>query len=45
MVSNHNPTVYGSDYDWAILSLLLVVGLFGAKFLFSKSASGAPSQF
>ena len=45
MVSNHFPTVYGSDVAWVIAVVFAVVGFGIAKFLYTKSASPAPAQF
>jgi uncharacterized membrane protein len=45
MVSNHFPTVYGSDVAWVIAVAFVVVGFGIAKFFFTKSASPAPAQF
>jgi uncharacterized membrane protein len=45
MISNHFPTVYGSDFAWAIAAVFVLAGWGVTKFLYSKSASAAPSQF
>ena len=45
MVSNHFPTVYGSDYAWVIALIFVLVGWGIAKLLYSKSATPAPAQF
>ena len=45
MVSNHFPTLYGSDLNWVILMVLIAVGWGVTKFLYQKSASPAPAQF
>jgi len=45
MVSNHFPTVYGSDLGWVILAILVLVGFGVTKLLYNKAASPAPAQF
>jgi uncharacterized membrane protein len=45
MVSNHYPTVYGSSAGWVILMVLIAVGWFVTKLLYSKAASPAPAAF
>jgi uncharacterized membrane protein len=45
MVSNHFPTFYGNEYGWCILSVLVLLGWAGTKFLYNKSATPAPVQF
>jgi uncharacterized membrane protein len=45
MVSNHFPSVYGSDLAWLWLLLLVLLGWAATKFLYNKSASAAPAQF
>jgi uncharacterized membrane protein len=45
MVSNHFPTVYGSDYAWVIAIIFVLVGFGMTKFLYGKAASPAPAQF
>ena len=45
MVSNHFPTVYGSDYAWVLSIVFLIVGWGITKFLFNKAATPAPAQF
>ena len=45
MVSNHFPTVYGSDYAWITALIFVAVGWGATKFLYNKSASPAPAQF
>jgi uncharacterized membrane protein len=45
MVSNHFPSVYGSDLAWLWLLLLVLIGWATTKFLYNKSASAAPAQF
>src|SRR6266403_5767707 len=42
MVSNHFPTVYGSDYAWVLAIAFLVVGWGISKFLYNKSATPEP---
>ncbi|HMC35122.1 MAG TPA: urate hydroxylase PuuD [Myxococcales bacterium] len=45
MVSNHFPTLYGSDLNWVILMVLVAVGWGVTKLLYQKSATPAPAQF
>jgi uncharacterized membrane protein len=45
MIANHYPTVYGNEYGWAILMILVAIGWGVTKFLYNKSASAAPAQF
>lgn len=45
MVSNHYPTVYGSDAAWVWSVVFVAVGWILTKFLYNKSASPAPAQF
>ncbi len=45
MVSNHFPTVYGSDLAWVYALIFVAVGWGITKFLYNKSASPAPAQF
>jgi uncharacterized membrane protein len=45
MISNHFPTLYGSDLNWVILMVLVAVGWAVTKFLYQKSASPTPAQF
>ena len=45
MVANHFPTVYGSDFAWAIVSVIVLAGFGIAKFLYVKSASAAAASF
>jgi uncharacterized membrane protein len=45
MVSNHFPTVYGSDLAWLVAVVFVLVGWGITKFLYGKSASPAPAQF
>ena len=45
MVSNHFPTVYGSDFGWLILAILVLVGFGVTKLLYNKAATPAPAQF
>jgi uncharacterized membrane protein len=44
MVSNHFPTVYGSDFGWAILAVLVLVGFGVTKLLYNKAATPASAQ-
>ena len=45
MVSNHFPTIYGNEYSWITLLVLIAVGFGITKFLYSKSATAAPASF
>jgi uncharacterized membrane protein len=45
MVSNHFPTVYGSDISWLWAVIFVIVGWGIGKFLFTKSATPAPAKF
>ena len=45
MVSNHFPTVYGSDLAWAWAVLFVIAGWGIARFLYGKSATQAPAQY
>ena len=45
MVSNHYPTVYGSDFAWVYALVFVAVGWGVTKFLYGKAASPAPAQF
>ena len=45
MVSNHFPTVYGSDLAWVYALVFVAVGWGITKFLYNKSASPVPAQF
>ncbi|HZI94312.1 MAG TPA: urate hydroxylase PuuD [Patescibacteria group bacterium] len=45
MVSNHYPTVYGSDYGWLCAIGLVIVGFLVTMWLYAKSGSAAPGQF
>ncbi|HEU0052446.1 MAG TPA: urate hydroxylase PuuD [Longimicrobium sp.] len=45
MVSNHFPTVYGSDFAWVIALVFVLVGWGIAKFMYNKAATPAPAQF
>ena len=45
MVSNHFPTLYGSDLNWVILLVLIAVGWGVTKMLYLKSATPAPARF
>ncbi len=49
MISNHYPTLFaldagGFDVSWVVLAAVIAVGWGAAKFLYSKSASPAPTQ-
>ncbi len=45
MVSNHFPTVYGSDWAWVISLVFVLVGWVITKWLYGKAATPAPAQF
>ena len=45
MVSNHFPTLYGSDLNWVILMVLIAIGWGVTKLLYQKSATPAPARF
>ena len=45
MVSNHFPTLYGSDANWIILMILIAIGWGVTKLLYQKSATPAPARF
>ena len=45
MVSNHFPTVYGSDYAWVVAIAFVIVGWGISKFLYNKAGTPAPAQF
>jgi uncharacterized membrane protein len=45
MVSNHFPTVYGSDIRVVWVAVFVAVGWGMAKLMYNKSATAAPAQF
>jgi uncharacterized membrane protein len=45
MVSNHFPTVYGSDYAWVVAVVFVIIGWAITKFLFNKAGTPAPARF
>jgi uncharacterized membrane protein len=45
MISNHFPTVYGSDLRWVWAAIFIAVGWGLTKLMFNKSATAAPAQF
>ena len=45
MVSNHFPTLYGSDWNWVILMILIAIGWGVTKLLYQKAATPAPARF
>jgi uncharacterized membrane protein len=45
MVSNHFPTVYGSDLRWVFAAGFIAVGWGMAKLMYNKSATAAPAQY
>jgi uncharacterized membrane protein len=44
MVSNHYPTLYGSEYNWAIAAGIILVGWIVTKWFYIKTASATPMQ-
>jgi len=44
MVSNHFPSVYGSDWSWAFVALFVLLGWGLVKWLYVKSESPAASK-
>lgn len=44
MISNHYPELYGNDFGWAILLVLVLVGWGATKFLFTKSANAVTAS-
>jgi uncharacterized membrane protein len=45
MVSNHFPTLYGSDAGWLVLSVMIALSFGATKFMYQKSASAAPASY
>jgi uncharacterized membrane protein len=45
MVSNHFPTIYGSDLRWILAPVFVAVGWGITKLMYNKSGSAAPAQF
>lgn len=45
MVSNHFPTIFGYDWSWILLGVLVLVGWGWTKLLYNKAASPAPASF
>jgi len=45
MISNHFSTVFGADYSWIILMVLIAIGWFFTKLLYGKAASPQPAKF
>jgi uncharacterized membrane protein len=45
MISNHYPTVYGSDLKWAFAAGFIALGWGATKLMFNKSGTAAPAQF
>ena len=45
MISNHYPTVYGSDHGWLVLIVLVAIGWGLTKLLYMKAAGPAPARF
>jgi len=44
MVSNHYPGLYGEEFNWIIAAAIVLVGWLVTKFLYTKSATTAPSN-
>ncbi len=44
MISNHYPTVYGSDHGWLVLIVLVAIGWGLTKLLYMKAAGPAPAR-
>jgi uncharacterized membrane protein len=45
MVSNHFPTIYGSDFGWIILAIVVLIGFGATKLLYQKSAKPETATF
>jgi uncharacterized membrane protein len=45
MVSNHFPTVYGSNLGWLYATVIILVGFGLASWLYKKSATSDPAFF
>jgi uncharacterized membrane protein len=45
MVSNHYPTVYGSEYGWVTLIVLVAIGWGLTKLLYMNAARAATAKF
>lgn len=45
MVSNHFPTVYGSEMNWIYVGVFVAVGWGLTKFMYNKAGTPAPAQF
>ena len=45
MVSNHYPTLYGSEYAWVWALVIVGIGFAASSWLYAKSATPAPAQF
>jgi uncharacterized membrane protein len=45
MISNHFPTIYGTDNAWIIAVAFVLVGFAITKFLYNKAGTPAPAQF
>jgi uncharacterized membrane protein len=45
MISNHFPTVYGSDIRWVWAAIFIAIGWGMAKLMYNKAATAAPAQF
>jgi uncharacterized membrane protein len=45
MISNHFPTIYGTDNAWIIAVAFVLVGFAITKFLYNKAGTAAPAQF
>jgi uncharacterized membrane protein len=45
MISNHFPTIYGSDLRWAFAAAFIALGWGTTKFLYNKSGTPATAAF
>jgi uncharacterized membrane protein len=45
MVSNHYPTIYGSEYAWIVLAVIIAIAFAVTKLLYLKSAGPAPALY
>jgi uncharacterized membrane protein len=45
MVSNHFPTIYGSEFAWLWVAAFVAVGWIWTKLMYQKSATPAPASF
>jgi uncharacterized membrane protein len=45
MISNHFPTIYGSDLRWVYAAVFIALGWGATKLMFNKAATPGPAQF